>query len=188
MHRRLLLTAAAGCLLAPPSHAKPGMLPKIDLGIVNIPQHTPVWCWAAVAEQIITWRRGESPPQCALVAAAYGVSAERCCGLPQSCMTTGGLHHIQGLLAQFGGGASQISPPADPMALYRTLAAERPVILAVRSTPYNGHVVVLRGMAWVPTPDGPLPVLYINDPLAHFARPVPFFQLRPYWQAAIVGA
>ena len=188
MHRRVLLSAAAGCLVAGHSRAKPGMPPKIDRGIVNIPQQTPVWCWAAVAEQIITWRRGGSPPQCVLVAAAFGAAAQRCCGLPQSCMTTGGLQQIQALLAQFGGGASQITPPADPMALYRTLADQRPVILAVRATPYGGHVVVLRGMAWVPMPGGPEPVLYINDPLAHFARPVPFAQLRPYWQAAIVGA
>ena len=187
MHRRLLLSAAA-CLVATPSRAKPGMLPKIDLGIVNIPQQTPLWCWAAVAEQIITWRRGTSPPQCALVAAAFGASAQRCCGWPQSCMTTGGLEQIQALLAPFGGGASWITPPADPMALYRTLSDERPVILAVRSTPHGGHVVVLRGMARVPAPGGPMPVLHVNDPLAHFTRPVVFAQLRPHWQAAIVRA
>ena len=100
MHRRVLLSAAAGCLVAGHSRAKPGMPPKIDLGIVNIPQQTPVWCWAAVAEQIITWRRGGSPPQCVLVAAAFGAAAQRCCGLPQSCMTTGGLQQIQALLLE----------------------------------------------------------------------------------------
>ena len=28
----------------------------VDLGIPNVPQETDVWCWAAVAEQIIRWR------------------------------------------------------------------------------------------------------------------------------------
>ena len=54
-----------------------------------------------------------------------------------------------------------------------------PIILAVRSTPYSGHVVVLRGMTRVPTPSVPMAVLHINGPLAHFARPVPLAQLRP---------
>lgn len=183
MQRRLLLSAAAGCLIAAPSRAKPAAPPPIDLGIANIAQQTPLWCWAAVAEQIIAWRQGESPPQCALVAAAFGAPAALCCGQPQACLTTGGLPQIQALLAHFGGAPSRIAPPADPMALYRALAEEHPVILAVRLTPYNGHVVVLRGMAWTPAP-----VLLINDPLAHFARPVPFAQLLPYWLAAIVVA
>lgn len=188
MHRRLLLSAAALCLVAAPSRAKPGLPPPIDLGIANIPQQTALWCWAAVAQQIITWRRGDSPPQCALVAAAFGAPPQRCCGDARACMTTGGLHHIQGLLAQFGGAVSQVAPPAHPMALYQTLSDERPIVLAVRSTPFNGHVVVLRGMSFMPTPDGPMPLLTINDPLSHFTRPVPYARLLPYWQAAIVVA
>ncbi len=188
MQRRLLLSVAAAALATPPARAASGMPPPIDLGIINIPQQTPLWCWAAVAEQIITWRRGESPPQCALVAAAFGVSAQRCCGMPQSCFTTGGLQQIQGLIAHFGGSTSQLAPPAYPMALYQALAHRRPVILAVRSTPFNGHVVVLRGMAWMATAREPKPVLLVNDPLSHFSRPVPFLHLLPYWQAAIIVA
>ena len=38
----------------------------------------------------------------------------------------------------------------------------RPIVLAVRSSPFSCHVVVLRGMGcW-----GPEPILHINDPLA----------------------
>ncbi|MEO3475678.1 papain-like cysteine protease family protein [Roseomonas sp. CAU 1739] len=186
MNRRLLFATAAAGLMPASVRAKPGMPPPIDLGIANIAQQTPLWCWAAVAEQIITWRRGDSPPQCALVAAAFGASAQRCCGDARACVTTGGLQQIQALLARFGGAASLIASPVDPIALYRMLADERPVILAVRMTPYSGHVVLLRGMAWMPTPAGPAPLLTINDPLGHFTQPVPFFHLLPYWQAAIV--
>ena len=46
--------------------------PPVDLGIQNIPQETPLWCWAAVAQQIIFALRGPNgtPHQCGLVAIA----------------------------------------------------------------------------------------------------------------------
>jgi hypothetical protein len=162
--------------------------PRVDLGIQNITQDTPVWCWAAVAQQIILALRGPAgtPGQCALVAVANGAAPQYCCQVPTPCMTTGGLQQIQGLILQFGGRFSSIAPPADPMTIYNTLASGRAVIMAVQSSSFSGHVVVIRGMEWVPTPTGPQPVLYVNDPMSFFTQPVAFGQLGQYWQAAIV--
>ena len=162
--------------------------PPVDLPIQNIPQQTQVWCWAAVAQQIINATRGPSatPPQCALVARAYGQHPGSCCGNPRNCTVTGQLPQIQQLIAEFGGRASSIERPADPMTVYHTLAAGKAIILAVRSSPFAGHVVVLRGMRWLPSPQGPYPVLLINDPMAYYTQPVPFAQLAAAWESAIV--
>lgn len=160
----------------------------VDLGIQNIPQKTQVWCWAAVAQQIIMAVRGRqgTPRQCTLVAIANNANPRMCCRMPQRCMVTGSLQQIQGLIAHFGGRYSSIAPPADPMTIYRTLAAGKAIIMAVRSTPFNGHVVVIRGMQWVPTLYGLQPVLLINDPMSYFTQPIPFQNIAAYWQAAIV--
>ncbi len=183
---RALLFAMFAALAAPAAQAQ--VPPPVDLGIQNIPQDTPVWCWAAVAQQIIYALRGPAgtPPQCALVAMASGVHPQQCCQMPANCMRTGQLHEIQNLILAFGGRYSSIAPPADPMTLYQTLASRRAVIMAVKSSPQSGHVVVIRGMAWVPTPMGVQPVLYINDPMSYFTQPVPFVNIMQYWDAAIV--
>jgi hypothetical protein len=181
----MLLTLAG---LAAPQGAAAQWQP-IDLGIPNIPQRTPVWCWAAVTEQVIRWRNGGAgPSQAELVALANGFSPQACLQLPnqmvyQACMRTGGLGEIQQLLAHFGGGASFAAPPAHPVHLYNMLAQQRPVILAVQTTPFSGHVVVLRGM--LPAPD---PLLLINDPMrwSAFGQPLPFSALMGFWSAAIV--
>jgi hypothetical protein len=163
---------------------------QISLNINNIPQETAVWCWAAVAQQIILAKNGpaNTPPQCAMVALAYGASPQVCCNAygkfngNQACLKTGSFQQIQGLIAQFGGSFSTLAPPAHPQVLYQTLQQGRPVILALQSTPFSGHVVVLRGMHVV----GNTPVLHINDPMAHFTQPVPFQNLMGFWNAAIV--
>lgn len=49
-----------------------------------------------------------------------------------------------------------------------------------------GHFVVIRGMAWVPSMTGPIPVLNVNDPMQYFSQPIPFTQLATIWAAAIV--
>ncbi|OWY23966.1 hypothetical protein C7N43_36095 [Sphingobacteriales bacterium UPWRP_1] len=160
--------------------------PPVDLYIQNIAQQTITWCWAAVAQQIIFWKRNYSPNQCELVAIAYNANAQYCCAYPQACTVTGSLEQIQSLIMYYGGSFSAITPPADPYSLYQTLAAGRAVILALQSTPFSGHVVVVRGMEWVQTAWGMQPVLYINDPMSYFSKPVPFYDLLGYWQAAIV--
>ncbi|MCP5180594.1 MAG: papain-like cysteine protease family protein [Pseudomonadales bacterium] len=168
--------------------ARADVPPPVDLPIQNLRQETQVWCWAAVAQQIIMATRGPqaTPPQCALVARAYSQRPETCCGMPWNCTVTGNLQQIQGLIAEFGGRYSQIAAPTDPMTLYSTLSAGRAIILAVKSSPFAGHVIVLRGMAWVPTWNGVQPVLYINDPMAYYTQPVPFEAIARMWDAAIV--
>jgi len=168
--------------------------PPIDLGVPNVLQQTPVWCWLAVVEQIAHWRQGtptQSPPhQCELVSVANQYNQPLCCSgapqLQQACVRTGHTQEIIGLIQYTGSGFATYNPPADPMTLYNTLASGRPIILQIQTTPYAGHVVVLRGMAWQHTPAGLQPVLFINDPLEYFTQPVPFQNLMPYWQAAIV--
>ncbi|WP_374481415.1 papain-like cysteine protease family protein [Zoogloea sp.] len=170
------------------SQVRSQLLPPVDLGIQNIPQETPVWCWAAVAQQIILAVRGlnGTPPQCGLVAIASNVPPQYCCQAPMSCMRGGSLTEIQNLIQYFGGRFSSIAPPADPMTIYQTLLARNAIIMAVQSSPFSGHVVVIRGMEWVATSSGIQPVLYINDPMGFFTQPVPFMSILPYWRAAIV--
>ena len=112
----------------------------IDLGIQNIPQETPVWCWAAVAQQIILALNGPAgtPSQCGLVAVSSGVPPAVCCQFPVQCARTGSLQEIRNLILYFGGHVSSITPPDDPMTVYQTLASGRVIIMAVQSTPFSG--------------------------------------------------
>ncbi len=183
MLTRRKFIAASGAAALAGGRAEAQCAP-IDLGIPNIAQETQVWCWAAVAQQIIYWLRGEAPPQCALVAMANNAPPGYCCGGNPQCVVTGSLQQIQYLIAQFGGAYSQIAPPAGPQAVYETLSWGRPIIMAVQLSPYAGHVVVIRGMGCY----GAEPVLNVNDPMRwnHFGEPVAFRQLVPYWSAAIV--
>ena len=167
------------------AHAQTVMLP-----IENIPQETQVWCWAAVAQQIVYSLRGPSgtPAQCSMVALANNAHPNVCCdqfgsynGNP-ACMTTGSLQQIQWLIGHFGGQYSTLAPPANPQVLFNTLQGGRAIILQIQSSPYSGHVVVLRGMSII----NGVPVLHINDPLAYFTQPVPFQRLLGFWASAIV--
>jgi hypothetical protein len=155
--------------------------PPIDLGIQNILQETPVWCWAAVAQQIIQKVRGQSPRQCQLVATARNAPPQYCCQSPTPCMTMGTLSEIQHLILLYGGHYSDIALPANPIIIYNTLRQDKGIIMQVRSSPGANHVVVIRGMAWAPNP-----ILFINDPTSFFTSPVPFSDIAQYWIAAIV--
>lgn len=162
--------------------------PPIDLKIDNIPQETTVWCWVAVAQQIIYSLRGPegTPPQCGLVAIASNIHPNYCCQFPSPCMRTGYLPEIQALILRFGGKFSTVAPPTDPMTIYNTLASNHAIIMAVQSSPYSYHVVVIRGMEWVATPMGVQPILFINDPMGHFTQRVPYINILPYWHSAII--
>lgn len=194
LRRILYCLTICFCASQPAQAQGNGHPPPIDLGIPQILQETQVWCWVAVVEQIAHWKQGtipvQSPHQCELVSVANNYSQPLCCsGLPQfaqACVRTGQTQEIMGLLQFTGAGFATYSPPANPMVLYQTLASGRPIILQIQTTPFAGHVVVLRGMAWEPTPMGIQPVLLINDPLSYFTKPVLFQDLLPYWQAAIV--
>ncbi|MXZ80632.1 MAG: hypothetical protein F4Z15_04545 [Gammaproteobacteria bacterium] len=163
----------------------------VSLPIQNIPQETQVWCWAAVAQQIVYSLHGpgNTPPQCEMVALANNAPPNTCCdqfgrynGNP-ACMRTGSLQQIQWLIGYFGGRYSSLAPPAHPDILFDTLQRGRAIILSIQSSPYTtGHVVVLRGMSIA----NGVPVLHINDPLAYFTQPMPFDRLLDYWSSAIV--
>ena len=187
LDRRTFLLGGGAALLAPRIAA--AQCAPIDLGIVNLKQETPVWCWVAVAQQIILWKTGNQIPQCALAGMASSVPPAMCCGGHPACVHPAGLQQIQALIANFGFSLSHISPPAAPQAVYQTLAIGKAIIMAVQSSPVMSHVVVIRGMAC----HGPVPILYVNDPASNmtnplpaFSGPVPFQQLAQYWQAAIV--
>lgn len=162
----------------------------IMLPIQNIQQETNVWCWAAVAQQIVYSLRGQqgTPPQCAMVAMANYAHPGLCCTQwgqfngNRQCLVTGSLQQIQGLIGQFGGRFSLLARPADPQALFHELRDGHAIILQLRSTPFSGHVVVLRGMSVF----NGVPVLHINDPMSYFTQPVPFQQILPYWAGAII--
>ncbi len=181
----------AACLLLAPASATHAQYlpPPVDLPIQNISQQTQVWCWAAVAQQIIYSLQGpaNTPPQCALVAMANGAPPATCCsGTNPACVRTGSLQQIQGLIAQFGGRYSAIAPPTDPMTLYQELARGRPVIVHIRSGYSSSHVVVVRGMSFIQTAYGVQAVLHVNDPMAVYTQPVLYSQIVPIWINAIV--
>ena len=177
----------------PPANAAPSagyqsMVP-VDMPIPNLRQETEVWCWAAVAQQIILASVGpeKTPPQCALVAAANGVSADVCCnGYNQQCVRTGSLEQIQGLIQRFAGRSSQQAGPADPSALYNALAGGHAVVVGMQLSPTTYHVVVVRGMGFAQTPSGPEPMVALNDPMQIYTQAVPFQTIAPYWQTAII--
>ena len=181
--RRRLISglAAASVLGTAPARAQ---CAPVNLPIQNIPQQTQVWCWVAVAQQIIQWRTGATPPQCALVAMANELHPETCCNGHPACLTTGTLNQIQFLIGYYGWTYSAVAPPTGPQVLYNTLATGRPIIMAVQQSPYAGHVVVLRGMSCV----GPNAVLHINDPIGwpFMAQPVAYSNILPIWSHAIV--
>jgi hypothetical protein len=193
MRTRVVVLGLVAALAAPVRPDAAQFPPPVDLGIQNIPQQTQVWCWAAVAQQIIAAINGPqgTPPQCALVAQAYGAAPGVCCagfGNP-ACVRTGSMPQVQQLIRAFGGRPSALAPPTDPMTLYRTLASRRAVILHIRSGVSSTHVVVLRGMAFLPNRFGGVePVLYINDPMSYYTQPMPFAALLPLWIEALVVA
>ena len=177
----------------PPSPPPPPQSPPdpVVLPIRNILQETEVWCWAAVAQQIILSLRGlvNTPPQCALVSIANKAPPDYCCGgFWPDCIRPGSIAEIQALLLQFGGRYSSYALPADAVTVYNTLRSGRAIIMLVRSTPFGsvGHFVVIRGMRWFSTPSGWQAELLINDPLRYFSEPIPFNNIAPFWQSAIV--
>lgn len=166
--------------------------PSYSLPIRNIVQQTPVWCWVAVAEQVINYVQGpySTPPQCALVAIANNVPTSACCGsngsINRACIVPGPLTATRDLIQYFSGRPSYIAPPASPQVLYNTLRAGHPVVLELKPGPGTGHVVVLKGMSFRNTRNGPQALVYVNDPLLQLNGPMPYEQLMNMWSRAIV--
>lgn len=169
--------------------------PPVYLRIMNIPQETDTWCWAAVAQQIVFALKGQSrPSQCEMVELAYGKPSYFCCNQfgkwngNHQCRLLGNLKHIQYLISYFGGRQSQLSYPTNPFTLYRTLYYGYPVIMFVKESAYQkvGHFVVIVGMSWTDIGFGIEPILHINDPISLITTNVPFRNIADYWEAAIV--
>lgn len=160
----------------------------IDLGIQNIPQQDNMWCWAAVAQQIILWKTGAAPDQCEMVARAKNANIQVCCNFYTNCSTPGNFVDIQNLLLIYGAGYSALAAPTNPTMLYNTLASNKPVILFLNQPYQNiGHFVVLTGMGWVNDPIyGLIPFVHINDPMSIYTQPMPFANIIGLWQAAII--
>ena len=179
----LIAAITAACLGAP---ARAELPPPVDLGIANIRQETDVWCWAAVAQQVIVKRKGRSPPQCALVAMVHGRYPSYCCPHYDRCAVPGSLAQIQKLIRNFGQRASSIAPPTDAMSLYRNLRAGKSHHPRGAQFALFGPCVVLTGMSWIQGSRGPEAVLHVNDPLQVIPARLAFRDLLPRWQAAIV--
>ncbi len=184
--RLLLVFLLFGFAAAPAAAQMRGLPPPVDLGIRNIMQDTDVWCWAAVAQQVIVKRRGKSPPQCALVAMVHGRYPSFCCPHYERCAVSGSLRQIQTLIRNFGHRTTTLSAPSNAMSLYRTLRQGHPIIMALRNSQVTGHAVVLTGMTWTEGPKGPEAVLHVNDPLRVLPNRLAYSALAPRWQAAIV--
>ena len=164
--------------------------PPVDLDVRNIAQATPVWCWAAAAQQIISRIKGDArtPRQCRLVAFTYGLDGDVCCRWPKRCLRGGTLRDIQTLIRVYGGRTSSLHRPTDPESLYDIVSAGHLVVMQwrPRQTSRRGHVVVVRGMTWEPTPEGLEPFVIVNDPRIDFSRSIPFRDLENYWGGAII--
>lgn len=185
-----IVALALAAILAGPRGAFAQTPPPVDLGIQNIPQSTPMWCWAAVAQQVIAAINGSqgAPPQCEMVAVVNKEKAELCCQHPAACLKGGSLHQIQELIAYYGGHSSAIARPTNPVVIYKVLRSGHAIIMQIKPSPIRParHAVVIRGMKWVPTPDGLQPVLLVNDPMAFLSQSIPFVDLAEIWQRAIV--
>ena len=184
--------ADQGPLPSQPHNLSGGLLSEplttVELPVANLSQQTPVWCWVTVAQQIIAASKGpqSTPQQCELVATADGVSADTCCaGYNQQCVHTGSLQQIQRLIQQYGGRTSSYAQPTDPLTLYKALKDGHAVVIALNMNG-SGHVVVARGMTTVPANGGYEAMILLNDPMAQYTQPVPFDQIAPLWQEAIV--
>ena len=161
--------------------------PPVNLGIQNILQESPVWCWVAVSQEIIIYSQGSSPSQLDLAAIAYNIPLQKAHSNPKLCIKTGTLKQIRFLISRFGGRYSTINPPTDPFTLYNTLRSGHPIILQIISGTGTYHVIVINGMEWQRTITGQLiPILFVNDPMSIYIQPLPFDTLIRIWSAAIV--
>jgi len=170
-------------------NVQPAFVPPapVTIDIQNILQEQTDWCWAASAQQVIQWlTNGNSPPQCQLVASAFGANPNYCCSFPEQCNTPGNLQQIQSLIQYYGGHATSASSPGSAMDLYNILKQHHAVVLFLQTTPYVGHYVVLRGMEWRNDNGTYNPIVYINDPLQYYIQPIYFSNLQQIWAAAII--
>jgi len=162
----------------------------IDLGIPNIRQDTPSWCWVATAKQVIRWAVPEFDlPQCRMLEIAKNVPPGTCCDQPERCEDDGTLTGIGHLIELFTGVPAKPAPYFDVNRMHRLLQGGRPVVLALRNGPEQGHAVVLRGIEYMQTMRESVPILLVNDPYSDDpgrTQRIAYEQLQPHLAGAVV--
>jgi len=193
--KKLILLISLGCGVFP-LFSQPVIIP-----IQNALQQNPMWCWAAVAEQTIAYKKNISPKQCELVSQVSKAITTSCCENASICNAPGTMQQIQAALNQFGIKHSITLPITDPLALYNLLAQNHPVVLFLQSSRIVGHCVVITGMDF-PGQSSPIsnsgfidvssssaagqPMVYVNDPTSTYIQPLPFSTIVSLWSNAII--
>ena len=157
----------------------------IDLGIQNIPQEMPNWCWVAAAQQIIFWATGDAPPQCAMAGMANNVQPQYACAAPGQMNVPGYMQQIAALISRFVGAHSMMGGPGTAEQVYETIYYNRPIIMLVNpGFSQVGHFVVIRAVS---CGSGEL-LIHLNDPLNFpgFSTTVTYGQIARMWTAALV--
>lgn len=174
------------CVISVPSNArcddrKESLSGTVYIDIENRTQQTSVWCWVAVAQQLIEHSRGVSPTQCALVATTIGMAPVYCCsGYNPSCVRTGTMDQLRILLLAYGQSASSIiTVSRDPMPLYNELINGHPIVLQVRTSTISTHVVIVKGMRFTRDRDEIKAWLIINDPMRMETHVVAYSRIYP---------
>src|SRR6478609_6217793 len=116
-------------------------LPPVFIPIQNIAQQNSMWCWAAVTEQILTFKKNISPKQCELVSQVSKAITESCCDNPSICNAPGTMQQIQSVLNRFGVKHAMALPMTNPNALYSLLAENHPIILFLQSSRTAEHCI-----------------------------------------------
>ena len=149
--------------------------------VQNISQQNPGWCWAAVSEQIIKWKKHRSPKQCELVSEFKKEVNDDCCATPSICNKPGSLQQVQGLLNQFGITYSDMLPLPNARSLYSILEDNHVVVVFVQSSSVVGHCIVIMGIEsgndWT--------TVYVNDPTGTYEQAMPMTKLLSLWSVAI---
>ncbi len=182
------LTALVFILILIPASSSASILfkPKpIDLGFDNIQQEARNWCWAAIVQQILTWRGNPNPPsQCQLVTEANrdrGETRFNCCdqptALPAECNRSGNQLEMMTLINRYGGRVDGVQMPDTPEQVHEYLAAGRALVVGIDVNAEYNHAIIIRGITW----ESGQAMLRVNDPARKEATLVPFDSSRPGW-------
>jgi hypothetical protein len=172
---------------------------SVDLPVPAFRQQADHWCWLAVAEMVVYYKRwGASPRQCEILEIGSGAEKGACCADPGRCDRAGSLAEIRRVIDHFGGASSARTPRLSPRALYDVLRDGHVVVAALADpTGGPGHVVVIKGLRfqirWHPprNPNEPpgqeiVPWVSINDPRGIITESTPYENLARYWAESIV--
>ena len=166
------------------------------VAVDQVQQDTPMWCWLAVTDMVVSHFSGTHRAQCEMLDEVGGFSAGRCCKDPYSCLFPASPRFIQVSLWRFGRVRSHEAGRAlSPQELRAALQGGMPVIAQVRMACTTlAHVVVITGIRtesedhW--TPAGHVvqrrSFVTVNDPLAAAPATVPYDALRTIWFGTLV--